>query len=135
MNRSTVANRWNLELIEENYQRWSDDPTSVDATWQAFFEGPLPRLQTHFALLATPEGVAADQMRQGCLAVPGFPGRVLDVLQPSQARYFDPLAAALSQAQPGLSTRADLCSALGSGWPGTAASMASSWAAVLSRLQ
>ena len=39
MNRSTVANRWNLELIEENYQRWSDDPTSVDATWQAFFEG------------------------------------------------------------------------------------------------
>jgi 2-oxoglutarate dehydrogenase E1 component len=39
MNRSTVANRWNLELIEQNYQRWSGDPTSVDATWQAFFEG------------------------------------------------------------------------------------------------
>jgi 2-oxoglutarate dehydrogenase E1 component len=39
MNRSTVANRWNLELIEENYQRWSSEPTSVDATWQAFFEG------------------------------------------------------------------------------------------------
>ena len=38
MNRSTVANRWNLELIEENYQRWSSDPTSVDATWQAFFQ-------------------------------------------------------------------------------------------------
>ena len=42
MNRSTVANRWNLELIEENYQRWSGDPTSVDATWQAFFEGYEP---------------------------------------------------------------------------------------------
>ncbi len=39
MNRSTVANRWNLELIEANHQRWSDDPNSVDATWQAFFEG------------------------------------------------------------------------------------------------
>ena len=39
MNRSTVANRWNLELIEANHQRWSDDPSSVDATWQAFFEG------------------------------------------------------------------------------------------------
>ena len=39
MNRSTVANRWNLELIEENYQRWRGDPTSVDETWQAFFEG------------------------------------------------------------------------------------------------
>ncbi len=39
MNRSTVANRWNLELIEENYQRWSGDPDSVDATWRAFFDG------------------------------------------------------------------------------------------------
>ena len=39
MNRSTVANRWNLELIEEHFERWSSDPTSVDATWQAFFEG------------------------------------------------------------------------------------------------
>ena len=39
MNRSTVANRWNLELIEANYQRWCGDPASVDATWQAFFEG------------------------------------------------------------------------------------------------
>ena len=39
MNRSTVANRWNLELIEEHFERWNSDPTSVDATWQAFFEG------------------------------------------------------------------------------------------------
>ena len=39
MNRSTVANRGNLELIEENYQRWSEDPDSVDPTWRAFFEG------------------------------------------------------------------------------------------------
>jgi 2-oxoglutarate dehydrogenase E1 component len=39
MNRSTVANRENLELIEENYRRWGQDPGSVDATWQAFFEG------------------------------------------------------------------------------------------------
>jgi 2-oxoglutarate dehydrogenase E1 component len=39
MNRSTVANRWNLELIEENYQRWRDDPGSVDETWQFFFQG------------------------------------------------------------------------------------------------
>ncbi len=39
MNRSTVANRWNLELIEENHRRWRDEPTAVDATWRAFFEG------------------------------------------------------------------------------------------------
>ncbi len=39
MNRSTVANRGNLELIEANYQRWRDDPTSVDESWRSFFEG------------------------------------------------------------------------------------------------
>ena len=39
MNRSTVANRWNLDLLEENYQRWRNDPASVDETWRIFFEG------------------------------------------------------------------------------------------------
>src|SRR3982750_3615957 len=39
MNRSTVASRWNLDLIEENYRRWQADPASVEATWRAFFEG------------------------------------------------------------------------------------------------
>ncbi len=39
MNRSTVANRGNLELIELNYQRWRDDPSSVDESWQFFFQG------------------------------------------------------------------------------------------------
>ncbi|MBX6312565.1 MAG: 2-oxoglutarate dehydrogenase E1 component [Isosphaeraceae bacterium] len=39
MNRSTVASRWNLDLIEEHYQRWRDNPASVDETWRLFFEG------------------------------------------------------------------------------------------------
>ncbi|HEY2156509.1 MAG TPA: 2-oxoglutarate dehydrogenase E1 component [Isosphaeraceae bacterium] len=39
MNRSTVASRYNLELIEDQYQRWRDDPKSVDETWQFFFQG------------------------------------------------------------------------------------------------
>ncbi len=39
MNRSTVANRWNLELIEANYQRWRNDAASVDESWRNFFEG------------------------------------------------------------------------------------------------
>ena len=39
MNRSTVANRWNLDLIEENHQRWRNDPASVDESWRIFFEG------------------------------------------------------------------------------------------------
>ena len=55
MNRSTVANRWNLELIEANHQRWSDDPNSVDATWQAFFEG-YELAQGHLGTSAPPGG-------------------------------------------------------------------------------
>ena len=39
MNRSTVASRYNLELLEDQYQRWRDDPNSVDETWQFFFQG------------------------------------------------------------------------------------------------
>src|SRR4051794_537426 len=39
MNRSPVANRWNLDLIESNYQRWRNDPASVEESWRNFFEG------------------------------------------------------------------------------------------------
>jgi 2-oxoglutarate dehydrogenase E1 component len=39
MERSTVANRSNLSLIEEYYQRWLTDPSSVDGSWRNFFEG------------------------------------------------------------------------------------------------
>ncbi len=39
MNRSTVASRWNLDVVEANYSKWQQDPEQVDATWRAFFEG------------------------------------------------------------------------------------------------
>src|SRR5262245_54700862 len=35
----TFATRWNQGAIEEAYQRWRQDPASVDETWQAFFAG------------------------------------------------------------------------------------------------
>ncbi|MCE9530695.1 MAG: 2-oxoglutarate dehydrogenase E1 component [Planctomycetes bacterium] len=34
-----IANRGNLELIEQYYQQWQRDPASLDEKWQAFFEG------------------------------------------------------------------------------------------------
>src|SRR3977135_1020981 len=37
--RTSIAARANLELIEENYRRWQEDPRSVDSGWSAFFEG------------------------------------------------------------------------------------------------
>ena len=37
--RTSIAARANLELIDENYERWQENPRSVDSTWSAFFEG------------------------------------------------------------------------------------------------
>src|SRR5262245_44159833 len=37
--RTTIATRANLGLIDRNYQRWQEDPASVDPSWAAFFEG------------------------------------------------------------------------------------------------
>ena len=37
--RTSIAARANLDLIEENYRRWQENPESVDSGWSAFFEG------------------------------------------------------------------------------------------------
>src|SRR4029077_8236067 len=37
--RTSIAARANLELIDENYRRWQENPESVDPSWSAFFEG------------------------------------------------------------------------------------------------
>src|SRR6267143_1416996 len=37
--RTSIAARANLDLIEQNYRRWQEDPASVDPSWSAFFEG------------------------------------------------------------------------------------------------
>src|SRR2546425_820795 len=34
-----VATRWNLNALEDAYQRWRHDPQSVDPSWRYFFEG------------------------------------------------------------------------------------------------
>src|SRR3954467_12255429 len=35
----SFANRFNADLLDQNYERWRKDPASVDSTWAAFFEG------------------------------------------------------------------------------------------------
>ena len=35
----TFASRYNLDAIEQAYQRWRQDSTSVDESWRLFFEG------------------------------------------------------------------------------------------------
>jgi 2-oxoglutarate dehydrogenase E1 component len=39
MTHGTFATRWNLDAVEAAYQRWQQDPNSVDASWRLFFEG------------------------------------------------------------------------------------------------
>ncbi|MFO0889785.1 MAG: 2-oxoglutarate dehydrogenase E1 component [Isosphaeraceae bacterium] len=39
MTRTTVANRANLDLIEDLHRQWTKDPQAVDASWQHFFQG------------------------------------------------------------------------------------------------
>src|SRR5438045_704191 len=37
--RTSIDARANLDLIEENYRRWQENPEAVDSGWSAFFEG------------------------------------------------------------------------------------------------
>jgi len=39
MKHLSAGSPWNADLVEANYVRWSQDPTSVDADWRSFFEG------------------------------------------------------------------------------------------------
>src|SRR5439155_18607911 len=35
----SFATRANLDLLEQNYKRWQENPESLDSSWLAFFEG------------------------------------------------------------------------------------------------
>ena len=35
----SFANRFNADLLDQNYEQWRKDPASVDPVWGAFFEG------------------------------------------------------------------------------------------------
>ncbi len=36
---ASYLNDWNADLLDEYYQRWRQDPASIDSSWSAFFEG------------------------------------------------------------------------------------------------
>src|SRR5213080_4474558 len=65
--RTSIAARANLELIDQNYQRWQQDPASVDPSWAAFFEGfelgNLPQ-RNGAAATAAPPGVTRESPLQ-----------------------------------------------------------------------
>src|SRR2546430_8627573 len=77
----SFANRSNLDLLEENYQRWQEDPESLDPSWLAFFEGfELGDLQLRngaTALAAAPAGEVGDQPLQTRVDGLGYAYRTL----------------------------------------------------------
>src|SRR6516162_11241151 len=64
--RTSIAARANLNVLEQNYARWQEDPASVDPSWAAFFEGfelgNLP--QRNGAGLAAPQKVTRESPLQ-----------------------------------------------------------------------
>src|SRR5207237_3058606 len=64
--RTSIAARANLELIDQNYRRWQEDPASVDPSWSACFEGfelgNLP--QRNGAAVAAPRAVTRESPLQ-----------------------------------------------------------------------
>src|SRR6476646_6311362 len=61
------ATRANLDLLEENYERWQKDPESLDPSWLAFFEGfelGDLKLRNGAAALAAAPIEPGDQPRQ-----------------------------------------------------------------------
>jgi 2-oxoglutarate dehydrogenase E1 component len=53
----SFANRFNADLLDQNYERWRKDPASVDPTWSAFFEGfELGTVQPKNGAAATQNG-------------------------------------------------------------------------------
>jgi 2-oxoglutarate dehydrogenase E1 component len=65
--RPSFATYLNLDLLEENYQRWQENPESLDSGWSAFFEGfELGDLNlSNGAAAATAQ--PADQVSEGPL--------------------------------------------------------------------
>jgi hypothetical protein len=101
------------------------------ACWAPFGPVVLQRADFRFGLFATPETGTTEQMKKACLAEPGLPVTTIDSLEASDFTFYDRLAQQMSQRQPGLATRFDLCRAFGSQAPVELATFANSWAQLL----
>src|SRR5438128_8477507 len=65
--RPSFATRLNLDLLEENYRRWQENPESLDSGWSAFFEGfELGDFKERNGAATAPAQARAD-VREGLL--------------------------------------------------------------------
>jgi 2-oxoglutarate dehydrogenase E1 component len=57
----SFANRFNADLLDQNYEQWRKDPASVDPVWGAFFEGfELGSVQSKNGATATQTSTTAS---------------------------------------------------------------------------
>ncbi len=62
MMRPSIANRTNLDLIEQNYRIWEKNPEALDSGWRAFFEGfELGNTPQRNGAAVAPEAPAATE--------------------------------------------------------------------------
>lgn len=83
------------------------------ADWLHFQAGSVPRANIRHLFITTREGESPADFALRCGAVPGFPRTLLDVMEPSPAAYYQPLAEKLAAAGTE-AYAADLCDLLGS---------------------
>src|ERR1700736_1483888 len=62
--KTSYLNDWNADLLDEYYERWKQDPASVDSSWSAFFEGfelgSSPNRNGKFAIVPGEEATSAE---------------------------------------------------------------------------
>ncbi len=67
MNPLNVSAQANSALVDEYYQRWLDNPDSVDPTWRAFFQGFNLGSDGKGLAGAPVAGLASDSMKQAAV--------------------------------------------------------------------
>lgn len=79
---ASVSARLSADLLEENYERWLDDPRSVGPTWAAFFDGfELGSAQLQAVGEAESNGASASEKARPASAEQlSFRGRVVSLV-------------------------------------------------------
>jgi len=67
MNRANVSTQANAIVVEEYYQRWLDNPDSVDPSWRAFFQGFSLGSDGKAISVAPAAGIASDSLKQAAV--------------------------------------------------------------------
>ncbi|MEO5960079.1 MAG: 2-oxoglutarate dehydrogenase E1 component [Opitutaceae bacterium] len=80
MNRSSLPTQANVSVIEAAYERWSQNPDSVDPTWRAFFQGFV--LGSNGASPAIALAAAADEHAHAAATAP-----IIDSLKQSRVHH------------------------------------------------